>query len=81
MTLNGAAVEVSAILLAGGKSSHLGSAKSLLPSDGEPLIERLVRRLQPLFADCRRSVPQDLSFININLPQDYQNALCRWSSR
>jgi molybdopterin-guanine dinucleotide biosynthesis protein A len=51
MTLSGAAVNASAIVLAGGKSSRMGSPKCLLPFDGEPLIAHLVRRLRRLFAE------------------------------
>ena len=37
------------IVLAGGRSSRMGSPKALLPFDGEPLIVHIVRRLQRLF--------------------------------
>lgn len=40
---------VSALVLAGGRSSRMGSPKALLPFDGEPLIVHLVRRLSPMF--------------------------------
>ena len=52
MTLNGAAAKASAIVLAGGKSSRMGSPKCLLPFDGEPLIAHIVRRLRSLFAEA-----------------------------
>jgi len=39
------------IVLAGGRSSRMGSPKALLPFDGEPLIVHIVRRLQSLCAD------------------------------
>jgi molybdenum cofactor guanylyltransferase len=42
---------LSAIILAGGRSSRMGSPKALLPFDGEPLIVHIVRRLQPLFGN------------------------------
>ena len=42
----------SAIILAGGKSSRMGSAKALLEFDGEPLIGHLVRWLKNLFAEA-----------------------------
>jgi molybdopterin-guanine dinucleotide biosynthesis protein A len=51
MTPSGAAVNASAIVLAGGKSSRMGSPKCLLRFDGEPLIAHLVRRLRRLFAE------------------------------
>ena len=38
-----------AIVLAGGKSSRMGSSKALLPIDGEPLIVHIVRALRQLF--------------------------------
>jgi molybdopterin-guanine dinucleotide biosynthesis protein A/molybdopterin converting factor small subunit len=40
---------VTAIVLAGGRSSRMGSPKALLLFDREPLITHIVRRLQPLF--------------------------------
>jgi molybdopterin-guanine dinucleotide biosynthesis protein A len=42
---------LSAIILAGGRSSRMGRAKALLPFDGEPLIVHLVRRLSPMFGE------------------------------
>lgn len=40
---------LSAIILAGGRSSRMGTPKALLPFADEPLIVHIVRRLQPLF--------------------------------
>ncbi len=40
---------MTAVILAGGRSSRMGTPKALLPFDDEPLIVHLVRRLQPLF--------------------------------
>jgi molybdopterin-guanine dinucleotide biosynthesis protein A len=42
---------VTAIILAGGRSSRMGSPKALLPFDGEPLIVHLVRRLALMFGE------------------------------
>jgi molybdopterin-guanine dinucleotide biosynthesis protein A len=42
---------VSGIVLAGGRSSRMGTPKALLPLGGEPLIVHLVRRLRTLFDD------------------------------
>jgi molybdopterin-guanine dinucleotide biosynthesis protein A len=42
---------LSAIILAGGRSSRMGTPKALLPFADEPLIVHIVRRLQPLFDD------------------------------
>lgn len=41
---------MTAVILAGGRSSRMGTPKALLPFDGEPLIVHLVRKLQPLFS-------------------------------
>ena len=43
--------ESSAVILAGGRSSRMGSPKALLPISGTPLILHIVRALEPLFAD------------------------------
>lgn len=40
--------EFTTIVLAGGASFRMGRAKALLPFGGETLIERIVRRLQPV---------------------------------
>lgn len=37
------------LILAGGRSSRMGTPKALLPFDGEPLILHLVRKLQGIF--------------------------------
>ena len=42
---------MTAIILAGGRSSRMGTPKALLPFDDEPLIVHIVRKLQPVFAD------------------------------
>ena len=41
----------SAIILAGGRSSRMGTPKALLPFDGEPLIAHIVRTLKSRFHD------------------------------
>ncbi len=42
---------LTAIILAGGRSSRMGTPKALLPFDGEPLIVHNVRRLESLFSE------------------------------
>ena len=42
---------MTAIVLAGGRSSRMGTPKALLRFDDEPLIVRIVRTLQPLFGE------------------------------
>jgi len=39
------------VILAGGKSSRMGTPKALLPFDGEPLIAHIVNKLCGMFAD------------------------------
>lgn len=41
---------MTAVILAGGRSSRMGTTKALLRFENEPLIVHLVRRLQPLFS-------------------------------
>lgn len=40
-----------AIVLAGGRSRRMGTDKALLPIDGRPMIEHVVRQLEPHFAE------------------------------
>jgi molybdopterin-guanine dinucleotide biosynthesis protein A len=42
---------LSAVILSGGRSSRMGTPKCMLPFDGEPLIQHIVRKLQPLFTE------------------------------
>jgi molybdopterin-guanine dinucleotide biosynthesis protein A/molybdopterin converting factor small subunit len=48
---NDLAVNGSAVILGGGKSSRMGRPKALLPFDGEPLICHVARKLKSLFSD------------------------------
>jgi molybdenum cofactor guanylyltransferase len=72
MTPNGAAVDASAIILAGGKSSRMGSPKCLLPFDGEPLIAHLVHRLRSLFVEVIvvAAPEQELPTLAVKLVRD-----------
>jgi molybdenum cofactor guanylyltransferase len=51
-----------AIILAGGQSRRMGTDKSLLPLDGQPLIQHIARQLEPLF---------DQVLIGANRPEKY----------
>lgn len=42
---------LTAIILAGGRSSRMGAPKALLPFEDEPLIVHIVRRLEAMFAE------------------------------
>jgi molybdopterin-guanine dinucleotide biosynthesis protein A len=63
---------MTAIILAGGRSSRMGSPKALLPFDDEPLIVHIVRRLQPLFGDIVvvAAPGQDLPSMPVTLVRD-----------
>ncbi|HEV8717536.1 MAG TPA: NTP transferase domain-containing protein [Candidatus Binatia bacterium] len=63
---------LSAIVLAGGKSSRMGRPKALLPFDGEPLITRTVRTLRQLFADIVvvAAPEQELPPLSVTLVRD-----------
>ena len=43
-------LKMSAILLAGGQSSRMGSDKALLPLAGRTMLERILEKISPLFA-------------------------------
>jgi len=42
---------LSAVILSGGRSSRMGTPKCMLPFDGVPLIQHIVRKLEPLFKE------------------------------
>jgi molybdopterin-guanine dinucleotide biosynthesis protein A len=42
-------MNVTAIILAGGKSRRMGMDKSMLPVNGKPLIEYILEQLHPHF--------------------------------
>ena len=44
-------VSATAIVLAGGNSSRVGRDKAMLKIDGVPIIERIVRQLEPRFSE------------------------------
>lgn len=43
--------QAAAVVLAGGKSSRMGQDKSLLAFGGQPLVQRIVQQLVPLFEE------------------------------
>jgi molybdopterin-guanine dinucleotide biosynthesis protein A len=66
------ALSATAIVLAGGKSSRMGTPKALLVFDGTPLIVRIVATLRPLFADVVvvTASGQDLPAMPVTLVRD-----------
>jgi molybdopterin-guanine dinucleotide biosynthesis protein A len=63
---------VSAIILAGGRSSRMGQPKALLPFDGEPLIAHVVRKLQRSFGEVIvvAAPDQELPPLRVKLARD-----------
>jgi len=61
-------VDVSAVILAGGQSSRMGSNKALLPCRGGLLIEVIHRLLSDIFSEV---------LIVTNSPEDYDFLPCR----
>jgi FdhD protein len=53
---------MSAIVLAGGKSSRMGRDKNTVNFDGEPLLLRLIRSLQSVFGEVIIATNQDIPF-------------------
>ncbi len=48
-----------AIILAGGKSSRMGTSKALLPVNGKPIIENIANALNPYFDEILISANQE----------------------
>ena len=58
--------QVSAVILAGGKSSRFGRNKALADYQGTPLIQRIIDLLNPLFDDhlLITNTPDEYDFLN-----------------
>jgi molybdopterin-guanine dinucleotide biosynthesis protein A len=63
---------LTAVILAGGKSSRMGQPKALLPFAGEPLIAHTVRTLRRLFSDIVvvAAPKQELPSLSVTLVRD-----------
>jgi molybdopterin-guanine dinucleotide biosynthesis protein A len=68
----GNATDATAIVLAGGRSSRMGTPKALLPFDNEPLIVHIVATLQQVFAEVVvvAAPDQDLPSMSVKLVRD-----------
>ncbi|HMF61437.1 MAG TPA: NTP transferase domain-containing protein [Vicinamibacterales bacterium] len=64
--------DATAIVLAGGKSSRMGTPKALLPFDNEPMIVHIVATLQRLFAEVVvvAAPGQELPAMRVTLVRD-----------
>jgi len=68
----GTTTRATAIILAGGRSSRMGADKSLLPVDGQPIIERICERLAGRFDQILISAnePEKLAFLGLEVIPD-----------
>ena len=61
--------DVTAVVLAGGKSSRMGQNKALLSYQGKPLIENVIEKLTSIFSRVVLSVHQPDAFVQLGLPR------------
>ena len=62
----------SVVVQAGGQSRRMGRDKACLPFQGEPLIQRVVRRVQPIAGELLVTTnrPEDYAFLGVPLVPD-----------
>jgi len=60
---------ITAVILAGGKSSRMGRNKALLPIEGKPLIEHIQKRLSEIFSQIVISTATANAFPQLQLPE------------
>ena len=63
---------ISALILAGGKSCRMGADKALLEAGGITIVERILRQLRELFPEVLISAnnPQKFSFLGVRVVED-----------
>ena len=63
---------VTGVILAGGKSSRYGKNKALVEIDGTPLIERVLRVMEPLFSSIVliTNTPGTYAFLKVSMFED-----------
>jgi molybdopterin-guanine dinucleotide biosynthesis protein A len=63
---------LSVVIQAGGNSSRMGQNKALMNFCGQPLISRVIQRIQPVAAEIliTTNQPEDLEFLRIPLAPD-----------
>lgn len=59
----------SAVILAGGKSSRMETDKSLLPINGQPMIQHIVNQVRPCFQALMISTSNSDAYQFLNLPR------------
>lgn len=64
--------DVSGVILAGGKSSRYGKNKGLVRLNGIPLIERVIKAMQPLFRDLIliTNTPDEYAHLGLTMHRD-----------
>lgn len=69
------------LIQAGGESRRMGGDKALKQFLGEPLIQRLVKRLKPLGQDMAvvARQPEDYAFLNLPTHTDVQPGGGPWA--
>ncbi len=67
-----AGLEVSAVVLAGGKSLRMGQDKALLPFQGRPLIQHICKQLQSAFSETivAGNDPEKYAFLGLPTVSD-----------
>lgn len=65
-------ISATAIVMAGGESTRMGEDKSLLPMDGQPMIERVCGQLQGRFEQILISAnePEKFGFLGLDVVPD-----------